>query len=214
MITLYGFGDVTPEVQGLTRDLRALWALEETGLDYRVHPLDDMQGELKRDDYMAVNPFGMIPTIVDDGFTLFESGAIVFYIADKAGKLLPEDAEKRAMALQWGFAALTTLEPPITTLAANDFFFADEPLAKAQRPGLVKAAQGRLKVIEKELVGQDYIMGDEFAAPDILLVTVLREIQHTDLLDAFPNTSAYKARCEARPAWKKVIAAYEQRLAA
>jgi glutathione S-transferase len=213
MITVYAFGNVTPLVRGITRDLRALWALEEAGLLYHVHPLDDVRGELKGAEYLQVNPFGQVPSIDDDGLRLFESGAIVLYVADKAGKLLPKDVQGRALAMQWAFAALSTLDPPFADLAAIDEFFADEAWAKERRPALVKSAQARLETLDELLSTRAYLLGDEFTAPDILLTSVLRFIQHTDLLDAAPHVSAYKKRCEARRAWTRVLAPYEERLA-
>lgn len=214
MITVYVFGNVTAEVRGITRDLRALWALEEAGLPYRVHPLDDMRGELSSADYLHVNPFGLVPAIDDDGFKLYESAAILFYIAEKAGKLLPTGAEARALATQWAFTALSTVEPAITDLASIDKFFADREWAKERRPALVETVKQRLATLNEQPLGQAYIMRNEFSVSDILLSTVLRQIQHTDLLGAAPNVGAYKARCENRPAWKKTYAEYQQRLAA
>jgi glutathione S-transferase len=192
MITVYVFGNVTPEVHGITRDLRALWALEETGLLYCVHPLDDLRGELRRADYLHVNPFGLIPAIDDDGFRLFESGAILFYLADKAGKLLPQGTEARTVATQWAFAALSTVEPAITDLAAIDLFFADQGWAKERRPALVETVEQRLAILNEHLAAQLYIMGTEFSIVDILMSTVLRQIQHTDLIDSTPTFSPTK----------------------
>jgi glutathione S-transferase len=172
-----------------------------------------MRGELRGEDYLRINPFGRVPSIDDDGFKLFESGAILLYVADKSGALLPKDAKKRALATQWAFAALDTVEPAMTDLAAIDRFSPDAAWAKERRPMLAKAAQASLKTLEAELAGRPYLAGDEFTIADILLISVLRFIQHTDLLGDVPAVSAYKARCEARPAWKRVLAAYEARLA-
>lgn len=214
MITVYAFGNVPPPVIGLTRDLRALWALEESGLPYRVHPLDFARGELSAPDYIRINPFGHIPSIDDDGFRLFESGAIVLYVAEKAGRLIPKGARGRALAAQWAFAAVNTVEPEMSNLCIADIFFAEEAWAKERRPALMEAIERRLSILEKELAGQPFLMGDDFRVPDILMATVLRQIQHTDLLAGAPNVAAYKARCEDRPAWKKIYVAYERRFAA
>lgn len=214
MITVYAFGNVPSPVIGLTRDLRALWAVEESGLPYRVRPLDFARGELRAPDYIRVNPFGHIPSIDDDGFKLFESAAIVFYLAEKAGKLIPKDAKGRALAAQWAFAAINTVEPGMADLCSTDIFHADEAWAKERRPALVEDVERRLATLEKELAGRPFLMGDDFSAPDILMATVLRQVQHTDLLATTPNVLAYKTRCEDRPAWKKIYAVYEQRLAA
>jgi glutathione S-transferase len=214
MITVYAFSNVPPPVKGITRDLRVLWALEEAGLPYRIHPLDFARGDLRRPDYLSVNPFGAVPAIEDEGFKLFESAAIVFYVADKAGKLVPKDAKRRALATQWTLAALNTVEPPIVEVAVIDLFHADQAWAKERRPACVEAARKRLATLDQQLVGRLYLMGNEFTAPDILMTTVLRIIQHTDLLNAAPNVAAYKARCEQRSAWTKVLSEHEKRLAA
>ena len=212
MITVHAFSNVPPAVMGMSRDLRVLWALAETGLAHRVHPLDGVRGDLKSPEYLQINPFGIAPSIDDDGFRLFESAAIVLYVADKAGKLVPRDAKGRALASQWAFAALNTLEPPLVEIFAIDRFFADKAWAKERRPARVEVARARLAALDNELAGRAYLAGDEFTAPDILMTSVLRFIQHTDLLDGAPNVAAYKARCDGRPAWKKVLAEHEKRL--
>lgn len=214
MMTVYAFNNLPPFVKGISRDLRVFWALEEAGLSYRVHPIDGVRGDQRSAEYALVNPFGVVPAIEDDGFKLFESAAIVFYIADKAGKLMPRDAKSRALATQWALAALNTVEPPIADVAIIDLFHADKAWAKERCPARVEAAQGRLAALDKQLTGRLYLMGNEFTAPDILMTSVLRFIQHTDLLDAAPNVAAYKARCEKRPAWTKVLSEHEKRLAA
>lgn len=213
MITVYAFSNVPPPVIGMSRDLRALWALEEVGLPYRIRPLDGVKGDLKSADYLRVNPFGAAPSIDDDGFRLFESAAIVLYVADKAGKLLPKDAKGRALTAQWAFAALNTVEQPLMEIFAIDKFHADKAWARERRPVRVEGAQGRLAALDRQLAGRPYLMGDAFAAPDVLMTSVLRFVQHTDLLDAAPNVAAYKARCEKRPAWKKVLAGHEKHIA-
>ena len=116
------------------RDLRALWALEESRLPYRLHPLDFASGELKQPEYTRIQPFGQIPSIDDEGFVLFESAAIVLYLAEKSGKLLPPSREGRALAAQWAFAAVNTVEPAMAELFSLDHFAADEHWAKERRP--------------------------------------------------------------------------------
>jgi glutathione S-transferase len=213
MIIAYVFGSVVKPVIGVTRDLRILWALEETGLPYRLQALDFARGDLRAPDYVRVSPFACIPAIDDDGFTLFESAAIVLYLADKAGKLLPADARSRTLATQWAFAAVNTVEPALIQLFAMDKF-SPNPSAEARRPSVVETVQRRLASLDQQLADRPFLMGNEFTAPDILMATVLRIVRYTDLLAAVPNVAGYKARCEERPAWKKVIAAYEERLAA
>jgi glutathione S-transferase len=214
MITVYVFGNAPAPVRNVTRDLRALWALEEAGLPYRLQRLDYARGELKRDAYLRVNPFGKIPSIDDGGFTLFESAAIVLYVAEKSGRLLPETSEGRAVAAQWAFAAVNTVEPPILELFTIDALFADQPWARGRRPAVVEHVKQRLATLDAELARHPYVIGHEFSAPDILMATVLRMVQEADLLDAAPNVSAYLARCESRAAWAKVFAEHQQRLAA
>ena len=214
MITVYVFGNVPVPVRPVTRDMRVLWALEELGLPYRLHPLDFSKGELKAPEYTRIQPFGQIPAIDDEGFRLFESGAIVLYLAEKAGKLLPTGAKERALAAQWTFSAVNSIEPAFVQLFSIDHFSADEPWAKARRPALVQQVEARLATLDGLLARRKYILGDEFSAPDILMSHELRLVQHTDLLRAAPNVAAYKERCETRPAWMKVAAEHHQRLAA
>ena len=213
MITVYVFGNAPAPVRNVTRDLRALWALEESGLPYRLERLDFARGELAGPAYRRVNPFGHIPSIDDGGFTLFESAAIVLYVAERSARLLPGTREGRARAQQWAFAAVNTVEPAIVELFSIDAFFADQPWSRQRRPAVVEQVKRRLATLDGELAARPYLLGSEFSAPDILMATVLRVAQ-SDLLSAAPNAAAYLARCEARPAWTKVLAEHQQRLAA
>lgn len=213
MITVYGFGKVTPEVIGITRDLRVLWALEECGLAYQVHGLDDFAGELRGSGYLEINPFGKVPAIDHDGLILFESGAILAYLAGQSGRLMPASGAERAKALQWAFAALDTVETPLTEIAAIDLFDADAEWAKQRRPALVEMARDRLAVLDRVLTGKSYLLGDQFTYPDILMATSMRQIRHADLLGTFPNVTSYLRRCDGRPAWRKCLDTYTQRLA-
>lgn len=212
MITVYGFGKVTPEVVGITRDLRVLWALEECGLAHQVHGLDDFAGELRNSDYLEINPFGRVPAIKHNGLVLFESGAIVAYLAEQSGRLMPTSRAERAEALQWAFAALDTVETPLTEIAAIDLFDADADWAKQRRPALVEMARDCFAVLDRVLADRSYLLGDQFIYPDILMATSLHQIQHTDLLKAFPNVTSYLGRCDGRPAWRKCLDTYKKRL--
>jgi glutathione S-transferase len=214
MLDVYVFENAPRPVWPVTRDLRVLWTLEELGIPYRLHPLDFSRGELKAPEYLRIQPFGQIPAIDDDGFTLFESAAIVLYLAEKAGRLLPTSPQGRALALQWTFAAVNTVEPALVQLFTMDHFSADENWAKERRPAVVKLVEARLATLEGLLARSKYIAGDEFSAPDILMTHELRLVQHTSLLRAAPNVAAYQQRCEARPAWRKVVAEHLERLAA
>src|SRR5262245_55617675 len=162
MITVYVFGNAPAPVRNITRDLRALWALEESGLPYRLERLDFARGQLKGRDYARANPFGKIPAIDDDGFKLFESAAIVLYVAEKAGRLLPTEREERALASQWAFAAVNTVEPPIVELFTIDALFADQPWSRGRRPAVVEHVRQRLATLETEFAKRPYVLGDEF----------------------------------------------------
>lgn len=134
MITLYGFGNIFPEGRGETRDLRAQWALEETGLAYRVHALDHAGGELDGEAYRRISPFRQVPVIDDDGFVVAESAAVVLYIAEKAGKLIAQDFEGRTRVVQWCFAAVSTVEPTLICLDMFAIFDQENGVRPAQHP--------------------------------------------------------------------------------
>ena len=212
MITLHAFGRVTPLVHGLTRDLRVQWALEELGLPYQVRGIDHPAGETKADAFRQLSPFHQIPVIEDDGIVLSESGAILVYLAEKAGQL--EDPQKRANVLRWCFAALSTVEPPIAMIVIDDFGKKTDPVSREKRASLVKWAEQVLAGVEKQLGEHAFIAGDDFTVADILLVTVLRQARRAALLAELPRCEQYRQKCEARPAWTRTVAAYEKRLGA
>lgn len=212
MITLYGFGQVNAKVVGLTRDLRVLWALEEFGLPYRVRGLDHPAGELQSEEYRQLNPFTQVPVLDDDGFVLTETGAVLLYLAEKAGRLPSADPKGRAQVMRWCFAALNTLEPPLFQIAMIDLF--QDPSERERRARVVPWAQRALAGLENWLADRSYVTGEEFTVADILMTTVLREVRNSHLLGDFPRVSAYRERCEARPAWQRTLDAYEQRLGA
>jgi glutathione S-transferase len=204
MITISAFRSVPPFAQGLVRDLRVRWALGEAGLPYEARLLDP--GEQKSDDYRRLQPFGQVPIYQEDGLTLFESGAIVLHIAERSEALMPRDPAGRARVIQWLFAALNSVEPHIQGLAAIDLFNADKAWAQEGRPQAVAAVEDRLAVLAKRLEGRDYLE-DRFTAADILMVTVLRILRHTDLVARHPAVDTYVRRCEARPAFQAALAA-------
>jgi glutathione S-transferase len=207
MIDCYAFRAVPPAVQGLVRDLRVRWALEEIGLPYRTTLLGIGEGAMPPTAYRALQPFGQVPAIRDGKLTLFESGAIVLYIAERGRGLLPDDPSARAHTIQWMFAALNTIEPRIDELAAIDLFHADQPWAKERRPAVVEGVQVRLSELDSCLHERDHLVGS-FTAADILMTSVLRTLRHTDLLETQPVLVAYKERCEARPAFGRALAAH------
>ena len=203
MITCYAFDDVPPFAQGLVRDVRVRWALEEAGMPYEVAFVGPA-GALP-DSYRAIQPFGQVPAIRDGALTLFESGAILLHIAERSGVLLPPPGDRRALATEWMFAALNTVENPIQMIAALDTFHAGEEWAAAARPTFIGRVRKRLGEVQDALGDRDYLTG-EFTAADILMATVLRILRHTDELDAFPRLAAYKQRCEERSAFQKALA--------
>ncbi|WP_437972486.1 glutathione S-transferase family protein [Sorangium sp. So ce260] len=201
-ITVTGFRWVPPFAQGLVRDLRVRWALEEAGLPYEVRLID--LGERNSQAYRQKHPFGMVPTFEADGRGLFESGAIVHHIAADCEALMPADRHGRASTVTWMFAALNTVEPPIQNLSVMDLQQSEEQWAKLRRPGAVDEVKVRLGALSAWLDGRDYLI-DRFTAADILMTTVLRLIRHTDLVAEFPVVDAYVKRCEARPAFQKAL---------
>ncbi|MBL9102622.1 MAG: glutathione S-transferase family protein [Myxococcales bacterium] len=213
MITLYGFGRVHPAVIGETRDLRVAWALEETGLDYRVHGLDHTGGELDGEAYGRISCFRQVPVIDDDGLVLAESGAILLYLAEKAGKLIPADVAGRHRVSQWCFAAVTTVERPLLELLLLEFS-APTPAYDKRRDELRAEAHRHFKNLERWLAGRAWIACDEFTVADLLLATVLREARKTDLMTPYPRLAAYYRRALDRPAWQRALVRHAERLGA
>jgi glutathione S-transferase len=211
MITLYAFGRVHPGMAGEARDLRAQWALEETGLPYRVHALDYVAGELETAAYGRLSCFRQVPVIDDDGFVVGESGAVVLYIAEKAGKLIPADFAGRTRVVQWCFAALATVERPLFEIQMIDGGMGGA-WARERRAALVKEAGRRaLPGLERRLEGREWIACETFTVADILLATVLRQVRNTDLIEPYPRLKAYYARALARPAWQRTLSLCAER---
>jgi glutathione S-transferase len=203
-IKVSAFRWVPPFAQGLVRDLRVRWALEEAGLAYEERQLG--LGEHKSERYRQHQPFGQIPTYEEDGLVLFESGAIVMHIAQRSETLLPLDPSARARATTWMFAALNTVEPPIMFLTQIDHQQSDDESAKYWREGVVGAVKDRLAGLAEWLGGRDYLE-DKFTAGDLLMTTVLRILRRGDLVRQIPSLEAYQARCEARPGFQRALAA-------
>jgi glutathione S-transferase len=193
---------VPPFAQGIVRDLRVRWALEEAGIPYRVKLI----GPENRADYVAMQPFGQVPAIDDDGLVLFESGAILLYLGERSEVLLPKERGARERAVVWVFAALNSIEQSIQTLTALDFFYPGVAWAKEQRPTAEAAAKRRLAQLASALGEREYLEG-RFSVGDLMMATVLRIARHTDLVAAEPKLAAYLARCEARPAFQRALAA-------
>jgi glutathione S-transferase len=211
MLTLYGFGRIFPEGIGETKDLRAQWALEETGLPYRFHALDHTAGDLDSEAYGRISPFRQAPVIDDDGFVVAESAAVVLYIAEKAGKLIPSDFQGRTRVVQWCFAATSSVEPTLTCLDLLDIFDPDNS-ARHVKTEARKLAGRWLGGVERRLEGREWIACADFTAADIMLSGVLRTIRKSDLMDSFPRTKGYFERCQARPAWQRTLHLSAERL--
>jgi glutathione S-transferase len=188
--------------KGLARDMRVRWALEEVGRPYDVRLLSFKA--MKESAHLALHPFGQIPTYEEGDLVLFESGAIVLHIAERHAGLLPDDANARARAITWMFAALSTMEPPIFDLTIARLLERDEPWYALRLPVVEERIRKRLNELSVRLGDADWLDG-EFSAGDLLMVTVLLRLKGSGLLDQYPNLSAYVARGEARPAYKRAF---------
>ncbi|WP_323990522.1 glutathione S-transferase family protein [Nguyenibacter sp. L1] len=190
--------------RGLARDMRVRWALEEVGQPYDVRPVSF--AEMKKAAHLALQPFGQIPTYEDGGLVLFESGSIVLHVAERHAGLLPDDADARARAITWMFAALNTVEPPILELATARLLESDKPWSAARLPLVAGRVRDRLAPLSDRLGDAEWLDG-AFSAGDLMMVSVLLRLRASGLLDDYPNLAAYVARGEARPAYKRAFAA-------
>ncbi|OHV22410.1 glutathione S-transferase family protein [Rhizobium sp. RMa-01] len=203
-ITITAFERSPDRGRGLARDMRVRWALEEAGLPYDVRLVSFKT--MKEPAHLTLHPFGQIPTYEDGDLTLFESGAIVFHIAERHAGLLPADANARARAVAWMFAALNTVEPPIFERSLATILERDEPWYEQRLRRLEDSIRKRLDSLSARLGDADWLDG-AFSAGDLLMVTVLLRAQASGLLEEYPNLAAYVARGEARPAYKRAFAA-------
>jgi glutathione S-transferase len=188
--------------KGLARDMRVRWALEEVGQPYDVRLLSF--SEMKEPAHRALHPFGQIPTYEEGDLALFESGAIVFHIAERHAGLLPDDTNARARAIAWMFAALDTVEPPIFDRSLAMILERNEPWYEQRLRVLEASIRKRLGDLSARLGDADWLDG-AFSAGDLLMVTVLRRLNGSGVLEEYPNLSAYVARGEARPAFKRAF---------
>ncbi|HEU4704388.1 MAG TPA: glutathione S-transferase family protein [Sphingomicrobium sp.] len=200
-IEITAFRWVPEFAQGVVRDLRPRWALEEAGLDYRVRLLDQQRPP----EYLLEQPFDQVPVFRDGEVHIFESGAIVQYIGEKDERLLPADRQGRYRAIQWTYAALNSVEPALINLLLIDVFFTGEEWARLRRPGATDFARLKLRRISEWLGDKDWLE-DRFTIGDLLMITALRFVRHTGLVAEFPNLAAYVARGEARPAFQRALA--------
>jgi glutathione S-transferase len=190
--------------RGLARDMRVRWAFEEVGQPYDVRLLSF--SAMKESAHLMRNPFGQIPTYEEGDLTLFESGAIVFHIAERHAGLLPDDANARMRAITWMFAALSTVEPPIVDRSMAILLERDKPWHGERLPIVEDRVRARLSELSNWLGDAEWLDG-AFSAGDLLMVTVLRRLEGSGLVEEYPNIAAYIARGEARPAYKRAFAA-------
>jgi glutathione S-transferase len=205
MITISAFKWVPDFARGQVRDLRVRWALEEAGQPYQTRLLE--QGDQDKADYRAMQPFGQVPIFEEDGLVLFESGAIVLHIGERSETLLPKEAGGRARATQWLIAALNSIEPFVMNVAMIDLFYAKEEWAKLRRPGAVEFVQKRLSALSKSLSDKPFLDGARFTGGDLMMATVLRILENTDIVAGDRRLAAYIERCTARPAFKRALEA-------
>ena len=203
-ITITAF-DCSPDGgKGLARDTRVRWALEEAGLPYEVRLVP--WAAMKQPAHLALHPFGQIPTYQDGDLTLFETGAIIFHIAERHAGLLPDEPDARARAITWIFAALNTVEPPILELSNARLLEHDKPWNSDRMPLVMDRVRERLTQLSAYLGGAEWLDGG-FSAGDLVMVSVLLRLRSSGLLDEYPTLAAYVARGESRPAYQRAFAA-------
>ncbi len=200
--TITAFEQSPDRGKGLARDMRVRWALEEVGQPYEVRLVSF--SAMKEPAHRALHPFGQIPTYEEGDLALFESGAIVLHIAERHAGLLPDDANARARAITWMFAAVNTVEPPILELVIAKFLEGDKPWSKERLPLVADRIRDRLKPLSARLGDADWLDG-AFSAGDLMMVGVLLRLKASGLLDDYPNLAAYVARGEARAAFKRAF---------
>ena len=202
--TITAFETSPDRGRGLARDMRVRWALEEAGQPYEVRLVSF--AAMKQPAHRALHPFGQIPTYEEGDLVLFESGAIIFHIAERHAGLLPADANARSRAITWMFAALNTVEPPILDLQVAKFQEADKTWYKERLAAIEGRIRARLGELSNRLGNAEWLDG-AFSAGDLLMATVLLRVKPSGILDEYPNLAAYVGRGEARPAYKRAFAA-------
>jgi glutathione S-transferase len=203
-ITITAFERSPEGGKGLARDTRVRWALEEVHQPYEVRLVSFRA--MKEPAHRALHPFGQIPTYEESDLALFETGAIVFHIAERHAGLLPDDANARSRAIAWMFAALNTIEPPILELTNAKLLESDKPWNKERLPLVEDRVRDRLKQLSARLSDADWLDG-AFSAGDLLMVSVLLRVKPSGMLDGYPNLATYVGRGEMRPAYKRAFAA-------
>jgi len=201
-ITITAFEHSPDGGKGLARDTRVRWALEEVSQPYEVRPVSFRA--MKEPAHLALHPFGQIPTYEEGDLSLFETGSIVFHIAERHAGLLPDDTHARARAITWMFAAVNTVEPPILELVTAKFMENDKPWSKERMPLVVDRIHGRLRQLSVRLGSADWLDGT-FSAGDLMMISVLLRLKSSGILGEYRNLAAYVARGEARPAYKRAF---------
>jgi glutathione S-transferase len=201
-ITITAFEQSPDKGQGLARDTRVRWALEEVGQPYEIRLVSFRA--MKEPAHLALHPFGQIPTYEDGDLALFETGAIVLHIAGRHAGLLPGDGDARARAIAWMFAAVNTVEPPILELQNARLLESEMPWSKERLPLVEDRVRDRLRQLSARLGGADWLDG-AFSAGDLMMVSVLLRLKPSGMLDEFANLAAYVARGEARPAYRRAF---------
>ncbi len=200
-VQLSAFKWVPDFAQGFVRDLRVRWALEEAGVSYETCLIDVQNKDAS---YSRWQPFAQVPAYRDGEVEMFESGAIVIFLAEKHEALAPRDEAGRARVIAWVLAALNSIEIHVAQLGAIDLFHAGEAWTKERRPQVIADLKQRLQQLSEWLGDKDYLEG-RFTAGDLIMATVLREVDRTELLSKYPNLDAYLDRCTARPAFKRAM---------
>ena len=203
-VTITAFEASPDRGKGLARDMRVRWALEEVGRPYDVRLVSFV--EMKQPAHLALHPFGQIPTYEEGDLVLFESGSIIFHLAQHHAGLLPDDADARARAITWMFAALNSVEPPILDLVTARILEGDKPWATERMPLVMDRIHARLAQLSARLGDADWLDGG-FSAGDLMMVSVVLRVKPSGILDDYPNLAAYVARAEARPAYQRAFAA-------
>jgi glutathione S-transferase len=201
-ITITAFERSPDGGKGLARDTRVRWALEEVGQPYEVRLVSF--GAMKEPAHRALHPFGQIPTYEEGDLAIFETGSIVFHIAERHAGLLPNDPNARARAITWMFAALNTVEPPILELGTARILERDKPWYEARMPLVEDRVRNKLDQLSIRLGDADWLDGP-FSAGDLMMVSVLLRLRSSGILNDYPNLAAYVARGEARPAYKRAF---------
>lgn len=209
---VYVFKSLPPFLWGYTRDIRAMWTLEECGLSYDTIGLDcGPNGLQDNKDFEGINPFKQVPTIDDEGYILTESGAVLLYLAEKSGKLIPKDLKARAQVYRWLITSLNNIEPFSLPILFADLQGAESPLGQL-RDWHKEILARFFPTINDMLKNQPYLTGSEFTVADIMLTCVLRELRKTEILKLYPDLEKYRLKNEERVAFAKVLNAYEDRL--